>query len=102
MPKYLNVWEIDTSRMPADAKERMMLINQMMEMTKQWLKERPGSQWGISLDGRTGFALSSEKVTWQQVAQSVISFAPYVKGTIHQVMSIEEAEEVFKSLSQQR
>jgi len=100
MPKYLNIWEIDTSKMPADPKERGPLLNKMLDMTKQMLKEKPGSQWGISLDGNMGFFLSSARGKWQDVAQSTLAFAPYVKSKIFQVMSAEEAEENLKSMAQ--
>lgn len=102
MPKYLNIWEMDTSKMPTDPNERMMLIKKMSDMTKQWLKERPGSQWGMSLDGSHGFALSSGTGTWQDIAKSTMSFAPYVKSKVFQVISIEESDEVLKSMMQQK
>ena len=77
-------------------------INKMMDMTKQWLAGHPGSQWGISLDGNTGFALSPARGKWQDVATTTMMFAPYVKAKSFQVMSAEEAEEVLKSMKQQK
>ena len=102
MPKYLNLWEVDTSRMPSDPNERMALLKKMAEMTKQFLKEKPGSQWGMSLDGSQGFSLSSGSGTWQEMSMSMMAFAPYIKSKVYQVMSIEEAEELLKSMMKQK
>jgi len=98
MPRYLDIWEIDMTKVPTDPDERMALVTKMHDMTKQWLKEHPGSQWGISLDGTEGFALSSARAKWQDIAAVAAVFQPYIKSRIFQVMSAEEIEEVRNSM----
>ena len=102
MPKYLNLWEVDMSRMPTDQNERMATMKKMLEMTKQFLKEKPGSQWGMTLDGSQGFSMSSGAGTWQEMSMSMMAFVPYIKSKVYQVMSIEEAEELLKSMMQRK
>ncbi len=79
-----------------------MLLKKMSDMTKQFLKDRPNSQWGISIDGSMGFGLSSPTATWQEMSKTALSFVPYIKAKVFQVMSIEESDEVLKSMMQQK
>ena len=102
MPRYLSIWEMDRSKVPADPKERMAFLKKMLEMTKQALKDNPGSQWGISISGTEGFALSPARRKWQDAAKGAWTFAPFIKGKILQVMSAEEAEDVLNSMTQQK
>jgi hypothetical protein len=53
-----------------------MLLEKMTDMTKQFIKDKPVSQWGISLDGTPGFELSSSTGTWQDSAKSIMMFEP--------------------------
>ena len=100
MPRYLYIWEIDASRMPADQSERMMIVKKMSDMTKEWLKDRPGSQWGLSLDGLQGYALSAPNASWLEFTTAVQMFLPNVKSKVFQVVSIEETDEILKSMMQ--
>jgi len=102
MPRYISLWEMDTSRMPSDPKERLALLQKMIDMTKQSLKENPGSQWGTFVGENKGFSLSSEGGTWQGMMKIQQMFAPYVHSKVYQAASIEEAEEVLKSMMQQK
>ena len=102
MPRYLVEWEMDRSKMPADQNERGMLFQKLTEMVKQWLKANPGGQWGMSFDASRGFALHTSAETWQGMAKHLMTFGPYIKGDFFQVMSIEESEEVLKSMMQQK
>jgi hypothetical protein len=101
MPRYLVIWEMDRSKIPADPKEHMMLMKNLSDMTKKWLKDNPGSQWGMSLDAGRGYALHTSAETWQDMSKHLLSFGPYIKGDFMQVLSIEEADEVLKSMMQQ-
>jgi hypothetical protein len=102
MPRYLVLWEMDMSKMPTDTTEQAMLLQKMSAMTKQWLKDRPGAQWGMSLDASRGFALHTSAETWKDMAKHFMSFKPYIKGDHFEVLSIEEADEVLKSMMPQK
>lgn len=101
VPRYMNLWEIDDSKVPTDPKERLALLMKMTEMTKQTLKEHPGTEWGIFLGENKGFSVSSSNATWQDMQKTTQTFAPYVKSEVCQVLSIEEAEQVLKSMMSQ-
>ncbi len=100
MPRYLNLWEVDTTKMPTDPNERMMVIKKMNDMTKQTLKDHPGSMWGLSLDGLQGYSLSSPTATWQDMTKIMRMFSPYVKFKVLQVIDIDENGEVLKAMAQ--
>ncbi len=102
MPRYLVLWEMDRSRIPSDQNERMMLMKNLSDMTKKWLKENPGSQWGMSFDSGRGFALHPSTETWQGLSKHLLMFGPYIKGEYFQVVTIEEAEEVLSSMMPQK
>ena len=96
MPKYVNLWEMDMSRIPADPNECMMLLQKMTEMTKQVLKEHPGAQWGSFIGENKGFAVG--EMSWQDIVKINQMFAPYVINKTYQAASIEELEGVLKSM----
>lgn len=45
-----------------------------------------------------GFSLSSATATWQDVIKIQQMFLPYVHSKVYQVVSVEEGEEVLKSM----
>jgi hypothetical protein len=82
--------------MPADPKERAAVLGKMMEMTKKWLEERKGNDWGIFAGASAGYAISEgTEVDGLKVA---MQFAPYIKFTVHPVLSLKQAGDVMKSM----
>jgi len=102
MPRYFSIWEMDQTKMPADPKERLALLKQMSDMTKKWLKEHPGSEWGGFVGEGKGFAISATSGTALEMNMVSLMFAPYVKNTVYQAISIEEFDEVLKALEQRK
>jgi hypothetical protein len=102
MPRYLSLWEIDPSKMPNDPKERLTLLKKMSDMTKKTLKEHPGSEWGAFVGENGGFSISSTSATPVELTAVSQMFLPYVQFKVHQVISSEEFDEVFKALQQQK
>lgn len=96
MPKYFNLWEMDTTRMPTDPNERMAVLKKLLEITKQYLKENPGSEWGAFIGESKGY--SSGSVSWQELTKVQQMLAPYVHFKIYQAVSVEELEEFYKPM----
>ena len=96
MPKYFSLWEMDMSRVPNDPKERAAQTTQMIEMTKQWLKDNPGTEWGIFLGESRGYVMGGK--TPEDVGKVALAFSPYVQNKVYQACSINEFEEIFKSM----
>ncbi len=96
MPKLFNLWEMDMSRMPTDPNERMAILRKLMEITKQYLKENPGSEWGAFIGENKGYSMGAK--SWQNLTKITQMLAPYVRCKIYQAISVDEVEELFKSL----
>jgi hypothetical protein len=102
MPRYFTLWEMDQSKMPADPKERLALLKKMSDMTKKFLKEHPGAEWGGFVGEGKGFAISSSSGTALEMNVVSQMFAPYVQNKVYQAISIEEFDDVIKALAQQK
>ena len=98
MAKYILMWQMDTSKFPADPKEAIAMNMKMLETCKQILKEGVGRDWGCFLGGNNGYAIGEgdaadmAKATWQ--------FTPYVRFEVQQVLSVDEVIDINKSMMQ--
>jgi hypothetical protein len=96
MPKMVTLWEIDSGKLPADPNERVALMTKMIEMTKQILKEHPGSEWGAFIGEDKGY--STGPLTPGDIVKINLMFSPYVKFKVFQTISIDEFEAMFKAM----
>jgi len=96
MPKYLVIWEGDASRWPDDAKERVALSTKFNEMTKQDMKEGKIVDWGVFVEGNSGYAVIEGNGS--ELYKEVQRYRPYMNFKVHQVLSIDEHLEALKSL----
>ncbi len=96
MAKTLNLWEMDTSRMPTDPNERAALLGKLIEMTKKMMAEGQILDWGILAGGGGGYAIAEG--TEADALKRVMQFTPYIKFQVQPVLSIDEVAEVMKSL----
>jgi hypothetical protein len=94
MPKYVALWEMDASRIPADPQQFATLMAKMIDMTKQWLKDHPGAEWGAFIGEGKGYC--SADMSAQDVIKVNMMFTPYVHFKVYQAASIKELEEVYK------
>lgn len=65
----MNIW-------PADPAERNKLMTRIIEATKQFLKEHPGSEWGAFLGENKGYGIGAD--TPQDIMELNIMLSPYV------------------------
>ncbi len=96
MSKYVTLWEMDMSKIPTDPKESSAVMTKMIEMTKQWLKDNPGTEWGTFIGENKGYVLGGKSP--QDVMKTTLMFSPYVQFKVYQAASINEVEEVYKSM----
>ncbi len=96
MPKYMVLWEVDTSKTPDDAKARKAQWLAAQELVKAKLKEGTLKEWGgfagelggyIIVDG-SALDLHSLTALW----------IPMVKFTTKEVLTIDEVNKVTKAL----
>jgi len=96
MSKFLNLWEVDSSKMPTDPKERAALFGKQIEMTKKMLAEGQITDWGLFAGGGAGYAIGGG--TEADTLKRTMQFTPYIKFQVHPVLSIDEVAEVMKSM----
>ena len=96
MSKFLILWEGVPGTMPADPKQRGELIGKMMEMTKKALDDRQITDWGEFAGGGAGYAIGEG--TAADMARGAMQFDPYIKFTVHPVLSLKELGDVMKSM----
>ena len=96
MARYLMLWELDQTKVPADRKERAALWTPMVQGIKKRIAAGRTKDWGCFAGGMKGFSVhEGNEMT---VSDAVQSFLPYVKFEVHQIISIEQLEELVESL----
>jgi hypothetical protein len=98
MPKYLVLWEVDSSRAPTDAKERGAMWSMMVDQVKQDLKTGRELDWGCFVGEPKGYSVDERSEI--DIAKDLQRFYPFLRFEVHQVMSIDEIAEVAKSLTE--
>lgn len=96
MSKFLFLWEAAPGYMPVDPKQRAEILGKLMEMTKKWLEERKGNDWGIFPGASAGYAISEG--TEADALKVAMQFGPFIKFTVHPVLSLKQAGDVMKSM----
>lgn len=97
MGKYLILWEIDISRVPEDPKGQFELFTRLLNMVKEDLKNGAKKDFGMFLGGKSGYSIHDG--TEEEVAMNIMKYGPFVKRTVHQVISVDQIEEIMKKLA---
>jgi len=96
MSKYLMLWELDPTKVPADRKERAALWGPMIQMVKQQMKDGTTKDWGVFAGGLEGYSVSDGNE--MTLAKSVQRYLPYVTFTAYPIITIDQMEEVIEDL----
>ena len=97
MGKYLLLWEIDSSRIPVDAKERGVAWTLMLEMVKQDLKSGKSKDWGSFVGELSGYSILEG--TEVEVASVCMQYVPYVQFKVHPIATVTQVGEIIKKMS---
>lgn len=94
MGKYLTLWETDMSRVPEDPKEQLELFTKLLNQVKEDLKNGPIKDFGMFLGGDSGYTI--EEGTEEEIAMNAMSYCPFIKCTVHQIISADQVQEIMK------
>lgn len=97
MGRYLLLWEIDTSRIPVDAKERSVAWNLLLELVKQDIKSGKTKDWGAFVGETNGYSVVEG--TEVEVGSQLMQYAPYVQFKVYPVASANQVGEIIKKMS---
>jgi len=98
MAKFLMLWEMDRTRMPADPKERLAGFTMLLNGVKADLESGQLKDWGEFPGEHAGYAVMEG--TELELIMGASKYDPYVKFKIHSVASLEQVVESVKALSQ--
>lgn len=94
MGKYLVLWETDLRRVPEDQKEQLEFFAKIQNMLKEDLKNGPTKDFGMFLGGDNGYTI--EEGTEEEIAMSTLKYSPFVKCTVHQVISVDQIDGIME------
>ena len=97
MGKYLILWEIDRTRVPADPQQRATAWKPLIEMVKQDMKEGKTKDWAAFVGGLKGYSVAEG--TEVEVASLLLRFAPFVHFKTHPITSLSQVEETIKAVT---
>ncbi len=99
MARYLMLWELDPTKVPADRKERAASWAPMIQGIKQRIATGRTKDWGCFAGEMKGFSIhEGDEMT---VSDAIQSFFPYVKfSDVRPIISIEQLEELVVSLKE--
>jgi len=97
MGRYLVLWEIDSSRSPVDAKERVAGWSLLQEMVKQDIKSGITKDNGQFVGELSGYSIMEG--TEVEVGSTLVKYFPYVNFKLHAVLSVSQVGEILKKMS---
>ena len=97
MGKYLVLWEIDLTRIPADPQQRATAWKPLTEMVKQDMKEGKTKDWGAFVGELNGYSVAEG--TEVEIARMLLRFSPFVHFKTHPIASISQVEETIKAVT---
>lgn len=97
MGKYLMIWELNYSLVPVDAKERAAGYEMLLTLVKQDFEKGLAKDWGNFVGEGSGYCIAEGSEV--EINKMVQQYSPYVNFKTHPVASVEQVDEVIKSLA---
>lgn len=96
MGKYLMIWELNYALIPVDPKERGAGYEMLITTVKQDIEKGLVKDWGNFVGESSGYCI----VEGPEVAvnKMVQQYSPYVRFKTHPAVSVEQVNEVIKSM----
>ena len=96
MGKYLMIWELNYSLVPVDSRERGAGYEMLIKMVKQDIKNGLAKDWGNFVGEGSGYCIAEGSEV--EINKMVQQYSPYVNFKTHAVVSVEQVDEVIKSM----
>ena len=97
MGKYLLLWEIDTTKIPVNPKERGTGWSAQMEMIKKDMKKGLIKDWGAFVGELRGYAV--DEGSELEVMNATQQYSPFVHFEVHPIASVSQVDEMIKALT---
>ncbi|MBW2492629.1 MAG: hypothetical protein JRE65_15920 [Deltaproteobacteria bacterium] len=96
MGKYLMIWELNYAHIPVDPKERGAGYEMLLAMVKQDMEKGLSKDWGNFVGESSGYCIVEGSEV--EINKMVQQYSPYVSFKTHPVVSVEQVDEVIKSM----
>lgn len=97
MGKYLMIWDLNLEHTPVDSKERGAGYELLVAMIKQDMERGLTKDWGNFVGEGSGYTVVEGSE--MEINKMVQQYTPYVRFQTHPVISLEQVEEVIKSMA---
>ncbi len=97
MAKFLLLWELDQTKVPADPKERAAGWTLLMSMVKQDQEKGISKDWGAFPGESSGYAVAEGSVV--EILNMTQQYVPYVTFKVHPVASVSHIDEMLEAMS---
>lgn len=97
MGRYLMIWDLNLEHTPVDPKERGAGYELLIAMIKQDMERGLTKDWGNFVGEGSGYAVVEGSEV--EVNKMVQLYTPYVRFRTHPVISLDQVNEVIKSLT---
>lgn len=97
MAKYLMLWKLNTSLIPADPKERGGGWGLLMEVIKQDIAKGVVKDWGAFTSEGAGYSIMEG--TNIEIMKSTEQYIPFVSFEARPIATIDETVELIKHLA---
>ena len=98
MTKFLVLWEVDTTKIPDKPVEMQKNFTMMLNMVKKNLDSGGTKDWGMFIGRHAGYSI--KEGTEQEIAFALLKFSPHLKFKVYPIISVNDALENVKALSQ--
>jgi len=96
MAKYLVLWEMDETRIPADLKERGAGWKALLDMVKKDMAEGSMKDWGSFIGESSGYTIYEG--TELELSIHLQQYVPYVRFEVRPVVPASHTEQVIEAL----
>jgi len=97
MGKYLMIWQLNERLTPVDPKERGNGFRLLIEMVKQDRQKGLTKDWGNFVGEGSGYCVVEGSEV--EINKMVQQYSPYVGFQTHPIASLEQVDEMIKSLT---
>lgn len=90
-------WELDTTKIPINPKERAAAWLPMAQMVKQDMQSGVIKQWGAYVGETNGFGVAEGSE--EEVDKMVQRYVPFVRFTTHPFVTVDQIEKMAKEMA---
>ena len=96
MAKYLVLWRIDTTRIPATPQEQRAMYEASVAMVEKDAKTSVSKDWGQFVGEDRGYGIADG--TEVEIAAMLQQYAPFVQFEVHPVLTTRMVRQVIKTM----